>query len=344
LLFKSCEVRAAVLAAAHPDPLTGKPLEGNPEYLGFSATLRWIWEKNKYWHDFFIEESFPITWTYDYAIPWGSIYRLNPHKLDGLSQDVVDRDFTYWKNYKDRLLSDPLFLKDLDARRTFCRLRATIGNIYRYRKMYREAEHAYSEALEIYPADGPAILGLMNVLWELGKFGEAIDIVQVGIHADSRCDGLHSLLKLAETRKELQDRVVSLQSRLSKLPSDKNARKQIVMILAGVGDLAKANEIMIEGIKRFRNDPDYLRFAAAHDVINGQPLNSLGPALQLARIEPNNPDNLYILSHALYYHKKYEQFFKVKREAIRLGGEPMKKMFDADPIFAPIRSHEEFKK
>jgi hypothetical protein len=35
----------------------------------FSVILRWIWEKNRNEHEFFIEESFPISWTYDYAIP-----------------------------------------------------------------------------------------------------------------------------------------------------------------------------------------------------------------------------------------------------------------------------------
>ena len=48
----------------------------------FSVILRWIWEKNRDEHEFFIEESFPIRWTYDYAIPHGLIYKLNKTKLE----------------------------------------------------------------------------------------------------------------------------------------------------------------------------------------------------------------------------------------------------------------------
>ena len=53
----------------------------------FSVILRWLWEKNRDEHEFFIEESFPIRWTYDYAVPHGLIYQLNKTKVETLPKD-----------------------------------------------------------------------------------------------------------------------------------------------------------------------------------------------------------------------------------------------------------------
>ena len=63
----------------------GRSVEGESVEI-FSVVLRWLWEKNRDEHEFFIEESFPIPWTYDYAVPHGLIYRLNKTKLETLPQ------------------------------------------------------------------------------------------------------------------------------------------------------------------------------------------------------------------------------------------------------------------
>ena len=60
----------------------------------FSVILRWLWEKNRDEHEFFIEESFPIRWTLPTTpIPHGLIYKLNKTKLEALPKDVVEKDF-----------------------------------------------------------------------------------------------------------------------------------------------------------------------------------------------------------------------------------------------------------
>ena len=79
----------------------------------FGVILRWLWEKNRDQHEFFIEESFPIRWTYDYAIPNGLVYRLNKTRLEALPKEVVERDFAYWRDYSARLLGDPNFKRTL---------------------------------------------------------------------------------------------------------------------------------------------------------------------------------------------------------------------------------------
>lgn len=338
------QVREAIEEASKPIPPDGRPLESDFSILPFSAVLHWIWLKNRDWRDFFIEESFPIAWTYDYAIPWGLVYKLAPNKLDQIPRDAVERDFAFWKDYKNRLLSDPDFLVDIDARRSFSRLRCTTGNIYRHRKMHSEAETAYREALELWPCEPGVIHALAQLLWERGAFDQAAILCDSALAQDPRNEALQGLMSLVARRREKQEVIEKLTARLTRNPLDRGSLKGLIMLLSSVGESDKANDLLLHGYKQFGEDPDFLRFAAAHDVLNGQPLNSLAPALQLKEIEPENPANLFILAHAWYFHTNYPEFFKTMQEAIRLGGIPVREMFQSDPLFAPIREHEEFRR
>ncbi len=336
------EVKQAIALASMPDPYTGKPLEPNLSILPFSAVLYWIWLNNKDWHDFFIEESFPISWTYDYAIPSGFSYRLSPFKIPEIPADAVQKDMTFWKAECERLLADPLFLDDLDARRSFARLRCTIGNIYWHRRMQPEAEQAYVEALSLNPADGGIIQSLMFARWERGEFETPIAEIDRAKELDPNNRNLAVLRTQAVQRKEVQKKIVSLENRLRQNSGDKNTIQQIVMLHAATANLAKAEFFLTAGLKVFANDPAFLRFAAAHYELNGQPLNSLGPALRLIAIEPQNPANHFILAHSLYAHNKLPEFYDAMTEAIKLGGVPFRDMFASDRYFERLREDPTF--
>jgi len=338
------EIKAAIQAAMQLDPQTGRPLEGNLGILPFSAVLHWIWEKNRDRHEFFIEESFPITWTYDYAIPCGLIYKLSRTKLEAIPEEAVHQDFAFWHDYKNRLLNDPHFLDDLDARRSFCRLRSTIGNIYRYRKMDREAELAYKEALELFPGDGAVVQALMLTQWDRGEFQESLAFCEKALREDPANPGLHIVQQLAVQRSAIQEKIEKLTKRVERNPRDKNSLKSLIMLTAGTSNLRQANDYLLAGFQSFSNDPDFLRFAAAHFELNGQPLNSLGPALRLAQVEPANPANQFILAHSWYSHTNMPEFYKAMRAAIDAGGAPAREMFLSDSYFAPIRNEMEFQR
>ncbi|NDG71651.1 MAG: hypothetical protein EBY32_10200 [Proteobacteria bacterium] len=58
-----------------------------------SVVTRLIWEKNRDAHEFFVEESFPMEWSYDHAEPHGLVYRINREPLKELPADLVRKDF-----------------------------------------------------------------------------------------------------------------------------------------------------------------------------------------------------------------------------------------------------------
>jgi tetratricopeptide (TPR) repeat protein len=145
---------------------------------------QWIFENNKDKHTFYVEESYPIPWMYPYLEPVGLIMKLNKEPLKALGPDVVNRDMQYWDAYKRKLLGNPAFLRDSVARKSFSKLRSSIGGLYAYRGMLVEAEKALREALEFYPASSEARSRLAEIYTSQSRFKEALEICEVWSQVD----------------------------------------------------------------------------------------------------------------------------------------------------------------
>lgn len=114
-------------------------------------------------NEFFVEESFPLDWMYPYLTPYGVIMKINRQPMNDLSEDVLNRDHAFWKEYSKRLMGDVVdydtkvetvakwiektylhhnfegftgdraFVRDDDAQKAFSKLRSSIGGIYAWR-------------------------------------------------------------------------------------------------------------------------------------------------------------------------------------------------------------------
>jgi tetratricopeptide (TPR) repeat protein len=114
-------------------------------------------------NEFFVEESFPLDWMYPHLTPYGVIMKINRQPLPTLSEDILQRDHQFWKQYSNRLTGDVIddntsikqicdwiektylrhdfngftgdrkFIHDDDAQKAFSKLRSSIGGIYAWR-------------------------------------------------------------------------------------------------------------------------------------------------------------------------------------------------------------------
>lgn len=336
------DVKKAVAAALAPDPVTGKRTGGEPMFLVFSATLKWIWNQNRGAHRFFVEESFPMDWTYDYAIPHGLVYELSATKLEKLPDDAVARDFTFWADYKSRLLSNPLFGSDFDARRSFSKLRTTGGNIYRHWKMFPEAERAYEEALDLWPGEGNALSALMQVQWQRGEFDAIQKRIEQARLDDPRNEAWKKLATYAEQRKSLQSGIEAGEARVAKEPKNRDAWIRLVTLLTQAGESGRAAGHVASGLRELPEDPEYLRFAATYFQLSDHPGRSLEPAKKLTEIEPAIPANFYLLARAWYLETNRPAFYEAAGKAIVLGGIATRTMIAQDPGFSALHGEPEF--
>jgi tetratricopeptide (TPR) repeat protein len=114
-------------------------------------------------NEFYVEESFPLEWMYPHLTPYGVIMKINRQPLASLSEDVLQRDHQFWKQYSTRLTGDFIdydtsikqicdwiektylrhdfngftgdrkFIRDDDGQKAFSKLRSSIGGIYAWR-------------------------------------------------------------------------------------------------------------------------------------------------------------------------------------------------------------------
>ncbi len=152
--------------------------------MAINAILtKWIFERARDQHSFYVEESYVIPWMYPYLSPFGIIMKINHDPLPGpnenpaLWQQIIARDTAYWNNlYKD-FMARPVFRRDSDAQKTFSKLRSAIGGIYAFRGLIPQAEYAFKQARALCPDSPEANFRLAQLYMERNRLDDAIAVL-----------------------------------------------------------------------------------------------------------------------------------------------------------------------
>jgi len=335
------EIKAAMEKELHPAP--GSPTKVIDRTFPHSEVTRLIWEKNRDKHAFFVEESFPLKWSYDYALPHGLVYQITKEPLKEIPADVVQKDFAFWNKYIQDLLSNPDFSKDYDAQRSFSKLRTTTGNLYLHRKMDKEAKLAHLQALALWQANPESLQALVRMLWDQSEYVEARAIIEPAMDADPNNEQLLRLWAVNEKFNEAKGEILSLQATLARQPRSRDTTQNLLKLYSTVGDTNKASALLDKSITLFQDDPDFLRIASLYAEGNKLEKQQMAAASRLASIEPGNPENFIALARAAFSSNDKKAFYSAVKEAIRTGGEPMREAVDKVQTFAPWHDDAEFK-
>ncbi|HEY4415443.1 MAG TPA: DUF2723 domain-containing protein, partial [Verrucomicrobiae bacterium] len=114
-------------------------------------------------NEFYVEESFPLDWMYNYETPFGVIMKVNRQPVTELSEDVFRRDHEFWSKYSERLcgnwitydtsvkaiadfcertyiqnnykgfIGNRAFVRDEDGQKAFSKLRSSQAGMYAWR-------------------------------------------------------------------------------------------------------------------------------------------------------------------------------------------------------------------
>lgn len=315
----------------------GEPPSGqaaSDSYAIFSETLRWIWEHNRDEHDFFIEESFPIRWTYDYATPHGLVYQLHREKVPELTPEMVAKDFAFWADYKARLLGDPAYHKDLDAQRSFSSLRMTMGNIYRHRKMLPEAERTFREAIELSPVNVNALSQLSEILMDRGDYDEAMELLDAAYGKDPNSLAIVSLAAIIQRRKESHREIEKFRKALEIAPADGETFSKLLRLYTSIGDTNNANALIGPALETFRSNASVLTTLSSYLEVTGQRVLFLKAAEQLAAAAPGEAMHHYILARARLLNAQTNEAYQSMTQAVRGGGRNVRELLAQDPVFA----------
>jgi tetratricopeptide (TPR) repeat protein len=148
---------------------------GVMEINGILAKM--IFERNKWNHGFYVEESYVIRWMYPYLTPNGLIMKINPEKI-AISKTTKQNDLDFWDWYVRKLTRNPKFYRDIVARKSFSKLRGALAGLYSDHRDMATAENAFKEAYILYPLSPEANFRLVQEVYlRVGKFNEALNLI-----------------------------------------------------------------------------------------------------------------------------------------------------------------------
>ncbi|MEI6279991.1 MAG: DUF2723 domain-containing protein [Verrucomicrobiae bacterium] len=309
-----------------------------------SLVTKLIWEKNRGTHEFFVEESFPLVWSYDHALPNGLSYKICREPLKEIPADAVKTDMAFWDAYLQKLLGNPEFAQDYDARRSFSKLRTTTGNIYRHRKMLKEAEIAYRQALALWHGNPECLSAMSAILWERGDFDGVLRLLEPANAEDLNNLPLWRLRVMAEKRKELEGEIREVRAALEKDPNDREKTEKLLDLYYSTGDTNKSSDLLKSSVKIFHDNPEFLLKAVQLSEMNALPDRELDAAKMLAAVGTNAGESQLLLARAWFRNNDKTNFYTTARAAIEKGGLPAREALFKIPLFAPWREEEEFQK
>ncbi|MBE2179896.1 MAG: DUF2723 domain-containing protein [Chthoniobacterales bacterium] len=325
-------------------PPGANPQDPNVGILFHAAIAQWIFENNKDKREFFIEESFPMEWTYAYAVPNGLSYRLNKEPLESLPPEAVAEDFRFWNAYVEKLLADKNFHEDFDAKRSFSKLRNSTGNIYRWRKMYGEAERAYRQALQLHPNNMEALIALSDILRAQKRWDEMNKIWDRAVEGDPANRGVQKGRERVTRLREADREIGVLRRELQVHPQNPEALSNLLRLYMETGQQDAARQQLEQAASVFGDNPDFIRFAVDFCNANGLWQAGLEPARKLASLAPNDVSVLLTLARFEFTNRQMQQFLETAGKAIQLGGMQAKVALANDPLYTGIRGTPEFRK
>jgi len=332
----------AAIEKRQRDPSAVDP-NSDPTVLN-SLVGEWIWQRNKDQRAFFVEESFPMEWSYPNAVPHGLCYEIKKDPVPVLNPDLVQGDMDYWKEYIDHLKKDPRFEDDIDAQRSFSKLRNTGGNIYKWRKMPQAAEQAYRQALELWPGNTETLNNFSDLLLKQKRASELRDILEKASKADPNNGLLALLLANCERRIALAKEIDALESQWSGKSKDVKVFQELLGKYSEDGNLAKADPLVAQGAALFTTNVDVLRDVVNYFAIQNRVPMAIEYGKKLEKLVPEDAE--VKLGMAKFYMATGNRvdFYKNLREAIRLGGLPMREKVAIEPIFQQLQSEPDFQK
>jgi Tfp pilus assembly protein PilF len=309
-----------------------------------SLVGEWIWQRNKDQRAFFVEESFPMEWSYPNAVPHGLCYEIKKDPVPVLNPDLVQGDMDYWKEYIDHLKKDPRFEDDIDAQRSFSKLRNTGGNIYKWRKMPQAAEQAYRQALELWPGNTETLNNFSDLLLKQKRASELRDILEKASKADPNNGLLAMLLANCERRITLAKEIDALESQWSEKPKDVKVFQELLGKYSEDGNLAKADPLVAQGAALFTTNVDVLRDVVNYFAIQNRVPMAIEYGKKLEKLLPEDAEVKLGMAKFFLANGNRLEFYKLLKEAIRLGGLPMREKVAIEPIFEQIQNESDFQK
>jgi tetratricopeptide (TPR) repeat protein len=296
-----------------------------------------IHEYNRGTLDFYIEESYPIPWMYEYLTPHGLILKLNGEPTE-LTQEMIDKDFAFWDWYMNKLIKHPQFMRDVIARKTFSKLRSSLAGMYNAKHKDREAELAYRQSLALYELSPEANFKLADFYIKRQRFTDAEDVIEKLLEKDVENEKIGQFLQSIAMLKRLNDRRLALEPKLMQNNQlNISTAFQLVGVYASMA-MGKECDDLARQVMAMPRLPDNILYQL------GEGMNRLkrkGVAKQIfeayAAKKPDEYRGQVQLAAIRVAENRPSEAVAALQKAVALGKNDARQMVIKDPRFAAIK-------
>lgn len=302
---------------------------------------RMIFENNKHKHPFYVEESYVIQWMYPYLEPHGLILRLHPEPIE-LSRATIENDRAFWDWYTEKLLGNRRFRRDIVARKTFSKLRSAIAGIYVFRRNFDEAEHAFRQAIDLYPLSPEASFRLADMYMQQRRLSDAYEVISALSKGDPGNERVTSFMAQISGLKDMDERRKALEASFQEGPGDLNTALELAELYMHL-QMPHQFQGLTMSILQDENAPleAYLHVSQLYAAAQRHDLVEMALRRYIER-EPRNPRVWVDLAAAHVARGQQAEFLQALRRAVELGGEPVRDTLRRDQRFDPVRHLREF--
>lgn len=329
---------------------TGTPNPQSDPVALNSAVAEWIFLHNRDKKDgtprhFFVEESFPMQWSYPYAVPHGLSYEIQHDPLPSLPPYTAEKDLSWWDDYiKNHLEANSGFKNDDLAHHSFAKLRNTGGNIYMFRKMYAEAERAYRQALYLWPANTETTGNMVNLLSAQGRLQDARDLIAESLPIDPDSKPLQRLKVATEARLKASQDLPTEMLALQQSPTNRQLLGPVLQNLMILGRQPEADTVISNAIAATPNDVGFLRDMINFYATQQRIPKALEVALALQKAQPNQWDVPFTICKYQLITGQREAAFASLHQAVILGGNTALQQIGREQLFQQVAADPEFQK
>ncbi len=289
---------------------------------------------------FYVEESYPMPWMYPYMTPHGLIMKINNEPTE-LTDEMIKKDRDFWDWYTEYLISDPKFMRDITARKSFCKLRSSIASLYQARGKLAEAEYAYRQSIELYDLSPESTFRLASLLKVQGRYDEAIEVTEALLKKDALNEQIAIFYNGLKNESQNIGRLRDLEKR--RAAGENIKPEELLQTYAQLGQQENAYKIAQEVL----NDPkstDQSLLSIAFFFERNKNIQATIITLQkLLERQPNNLDWRISLAALYSQINQMEMSMDEIRKIIATGGESWKAKMRTDQRLAHLRSNPVFR-
>ncbi|MEI7435515.1 MAG: DUF2723 domain-containing protein [bacterium] len=308
---------------------------------------KWIFEKNKDKHAFYVEESYVIPWMYPYLRPAGVIMKIekepipSPQENPALWKDLVARDKAYWDALTTEFNNREEFCRNNDAKKSFSKMRSAIAGLYISRGMIPEAEYALRQSLSLCPESPEGCFRLAELYMQGRRFEDARQLIEEYQRIDPYNGNVASFLNQIKETGKNESRRVELEKVMEK-GADLNTVMELIAVYGRMNMQGPFAALAMRLLDTTNMPPQAYLQAAQICSDARRPDLTVEALKRYLRLDPLNPRVWIELGLTQMAGNQAGDAIASLKKAVEVGGEPARDLLRNDVRFDRIRPSPQF--